>query len=204
MGTASQSEAICFWKRTWKACTHQNQILRLSRKGEHILPRKGPVPPPEQFRSNTRIDQKHAVVRHFVLPSTWSVRLPWVWHRYPSVGLPIMHVLVVTQLYSWCVEIRDSSFIPFLHKWTTEPRPETPVFPSKIRLPSKIPIRSHYLYPGNYRLYQSYSRQYHHTSPSPLRYVAFFFYIASRLQPSALFLRLALNWNTAYSSEASF
>ena len=133
-----------------------------------------------------------------------SVRLRWVWHRYPSVGLPIMHVLVVTQLYSWCVEIRDSSFIPFLHKWTTEPRPETPVFPSKIRLPSKIPIRSHYLYPGNYRLYQSYSRQYHHTSPSPLRYVAFFFYIASRLQPSALFLRLALNWNTAYSSEASF
>ena len=61
----------------------------------------------------------------------------------------MMHVLVVTHLYS-CVEVGDSRFIPFFARRTTEPglvpRPETPRFPSKIRLPSNtntipIPVR---------------------------------------------------------------
>ena len=43
------------------------------------------------------------------------VRLLWLWHRYPSAGLPAIHVLVVTHSCS-CVEIGDSSsFIPFVH-----------------------------------------------------------------------------------------
>ena len=41
------------------------------------------------------------------------VRLRWVWYRYPFLGLPMMHVLVVTHLFG-CVEIRDNSFIHFL------------------------------------------------------------------------------------------
>ena len=51
----------------------------------------------------------------------------------------MMHVLVVTHFLS-CVEIGDSSFIPFFARRTSEPgpvlRPETRGFPSKIRLPS--------------------------------------------------------------------
>ena len=66
------------------------------------------------------------------------VRLRWLWHLYPSVGLPAMHVLVVTHLCR-CVEIGD--IIPLsctMDDWAPGlvPRPETPVFPSKIRLPS--------------------------------------------------------------------
>ena len=47
----------------------------------------------------------------------------------------------------------DNSFILFFARWTTGPRaraPETPVFPSKIRL-QVIPIQFQYLCPGNYR-----------------------------------------------------
>ena len=40
-----------------------------------------------------------------------DVRLRWVCHRYLSVGVPIMHALVVTHLCS-CVEIGHSSFVP--------------------------------------------------------------------------------------------
>ena len=51
----------------------------------------------------------------------------------------MMHVLVVTHLLG-CVEIGYSSLIPFLARRRPNPglvpRPETPAFSSKIRLPS--------------------------------------------------------------------
>ena len=95
---------------------------------------------------------------------TYSVRLCWVWYRYPSVGLPMMHVLVVTHLFSWDV---DSNFITFFARWTTEPGlvpcPEPLV--SHLRYASQVtPTRSHGLCPGNYRPYQGHSRQYRHNS----------------------------------------
>ena len=37
-----------------------------------------------------------------------------------------MHVLVVTHLYS-CLEIGDSSVIPFFARWTTEPGQYDPI-----------------------------------------------------------------------------
>ena len=54
------------------------------------------------------------------------------------------------------MEIFRSSFIPFFARRMTEagvvPRPETPGFLSKIRLPTIIvPMRSLYLCLGNYR-----------------------------------------------------
>ena len=76
------------------------------------------------------------------------VRLRWVWYRYPSVGLPMMHVLVVPHLFG-CVEMEiilvasslslcDGRLNPGLVS-----RSETPGFPSKIYLPGStntIPI----------------------------------------------------------------
>ena len=51
----------------------------------------------------------------------------------------MVHVLVVTHLFG-CAEIGYSSFIPFLARQRLNPglapRPETPGFPSNVRLPS--------------------------------------------------------------------
>ena len=81
---------------------------------------------------------------HFMLGR--CVRLRWVWYRYPFLGLLMTHVLVVTHSFG-CVEIeRIASFLSWHERdwaWGSLPRPETPGFPSKIRLPSNtntIPI----------------------------------------------------------------
>ena len=90
-----------------------------------------------------------------------SVRLRWVRHRYPSVGLPIMHVLVVTHFHSR-VEIGDSSFIPFLHDGRLRRGSCLALKPlvSPLRYASQVmPIRFQYLCPGNYRPCQGCSRQ---------------------------------------------
>ena len=68
-------------------------------------------------------------------------------HRYSSVGLPVMHALVATHLYI-CVEIGDSSFIPFLHDgrlsggscFALKPLVSHLAYASEV-----IPIRSQYL-----------------------------------------------------------
>ena len=48
---------------------------------------------------------------HVMLGSIVGERLRWVRHPYPSVCLPIMHVLVVTNLCS-CVEIFKIAALP--------------------------------------------------------------------------------------------
>ena len=72
-----------------------------------------------------------------------------------------MHVLVVTHLHS-CVEIGDSSFIPFLHDGRLTRG--SCLLVSHLRYASHvIPMQSQYLLcQANYRPYQGYSRQYHY------------------------------------------
>ena len=96
-----------------------------------------------------------------------GVRLRWVWHRYSSVGLPIMHVLVVTHLCS-CVRLEIAALFLSctMDDWAGSSCLALKALVSHSRHASQvIPIRSQYLCPGNYRPYQGYSRQYHYTSP---------------------------------------
>ena len=107
-----------------------------------------------------------------ILPTTPSVRLRWVWHQYPSAGLPVMYALVVAHLCS-CVEIGDSRCIPFLNDGRLSWGSFLALKPlvSHLRYASQVtPIRSQHLCPRNYRPHQGYSRQYNYIEVTYLSY----------------------------------
>ena len=94
-----------------------------------------------------------------------NVRLRGVRHRYPFVGLPIEHVLVVTRL-CWLRKRWKMAALFISARWKTDvglvTRPETPGFPSKIRLPS-VANTTPKSVPRLLTACQGHSRQYHYT-----------------------------------------
>ena len=58
-------------------------------------------------------------------PDTAGVRLRWVWHRYPSVVLPVEHDLVVTHL-CWLHRDRIYQLYYFPHDGRLIPVKDTP------------------------------------------------------------------------------